>query len=100
MFSCLSLWDDYATRHEWPLTMSARFGKRLMATRLFKIMTMLVLARSGEATQAEGSRVEFVIVDTGTGRPIPCRVHLKDSRGKPVRAEPLPFWHDHFVCPG
>src|SRR6266545_2584301 len=30
----------------------------------------------------------------------PCRIHLKDADGKPVRAQGLPFWHDHFVCPG
>src|SRR5262249_40288488 len=24
----------------------------------------------------------------------------KDAAGKPQRADPLPFWHDHFACPG
>jgi hypothetical protein len=33
-------------------------------------------------------------------QPVPCRVHLVDSAGKPQRAEGLPFWRDHFVCPG
>ncbi|HTL55664.1 MAG TPA: hypothetical protein VL361_08285 [Candidatus Limnocylindrales bacterium] len=31
---------------------------------------------------------------------MPCRIHLKDPSGKPVRAKTLPFWHDHFVCAG
>ena len=34
------------------------------------------------------------------GQPLPCRVHLVGPDGKSVRAEGLPFWHDHFVCPG
>jgi len=36
----------------------------------------------------------------GSRGPIPCRVHLKDSAGKPVKAGALPFFRDHFVCPG
>src|SRR5262245_61604421 len=31
---------------------------------------------------------------------LPARVHLHDAAGKPVRPEGLPFWRDHFVCPG
>jgi hypothetical protein len=31
---------------------------------------------------------------------VPCRVHLKEAGGKVVKAAGLPFWHDHFVCPG
>ncbi|MFO0840810.1 MAG: CehA/McbA family metallohydrolase [Gemmataceae bacterium] len=34
------------------------------------------------------------------GDPLPARVHLYDSAGKPVRPEGLPFWRDHFACPG
>ena len=43
--------------------------------------------------------VKFQILDAGRN-PLPCRVHLKDSAGKPVRPLNLPFWRDHFVCPG
>src|SRR5690349_8667380 len=32
--------------------------------------------------------------------PVPCRIHLKDSYAKPIRAPGLPFWNDHFVCMG
>jgi len=31
---------------------------------------------------------------------VACRVHLKDSAGKPVQPKGLPFWNDHFVCSG
>jgi hypothetical protein len=42
----------------------------------------------------------IVVVDKATGEPVPCRVHLKDPEGQPVRAPGLPFWRDHFVCRG
>ena len=31
---------------------------------------------------------------------MPARVHLKDSSGKVHQPKELPFWRDHFVCPG
>ncbi len=34
------------------------------------------------------------------GKPLPCRIHLTDAAGQPVRAAGLPFWKDHFVCQG
>jgi hypothetical protein len=44
--------------------------------------------------------VEIAVHDKASGQPAPCRVHLKDVAGKPQRAGDLPFWFDHFVCPG
>ncbi len=44
--------------------------------------------------------IDLVIVEKSTGKPVPCRVHLKDPAGKPVKPPGLPFWRDHFVCPG
>ena len=34
------------------------------------------------------------------GQLLPCRIHLFDQNEKPQRAAGLPFWRDHFVCPG
>jgi len=48
----------------------------------------------------EVATAEITVVDKATGKPVPCRIHLKDAAGKPQRAANLPFWHDHFVCPG
>jgi hypothetical protein len=48
--------------------------------------------------QAALGVVEFTI--TANGKAVPCRLHVKDAAGKPQRAGKLPFWHDHFVCPG
>lgn len=39
-------------------------------------------------------------VRDSTGDPLPCRVHLEDADGTPQQADGLPFWRDHFVCPG
>jgi hypothetical protein len=52
------------------------------------------------AQPAEPGRVEITIREKNTGQVIPCRIHLKDAAGRPQRAPRLPFWHDHFVCPG
>src|SRR5579859_8147899 len=52
------------------------------------------------AAQAVMGHVEITVVDKATGKPVPCRVHLKDTKGKALKADPLPFWNDHFVCRG
>ena len=52
------------------------------------------------AGQPDTGTVEIAVTDKATGRPVPCRVHLKDAAGKPQRAGKLPFWNDHFVCGG
>ncbi len=31
---------------------------------------------------------------------LPCRIHLFDPNSKPQQPAGLPFWRDHFVCPG
>jgi len=48
--------------------------------------------------QAETGKLELTVAEKG--ELVPCRVHLSDPAGKPVRAPGLPFWRDHFVCPG
>jgi hypothetical protein len=49
------------------------------------------------AFAAEEGRLEIRTVDKATGQPIAARMHLKDIRGKVIRAPMLPFWRDHFV---
>jgi hypothetical protein len=49
---------------------------------------------------AAGSELRLTVVDSATEKPVPCRIHLKDATGKPVRPKGPPFWHDHFVCAG
>jgi hypothetical protein len=52
------------------------------------------------AALARTSHVEFTITDAATQRTVPCRIHLTGPDGKPVRADELPFFRDHFSCPG
>ncbi|MGA2865648.1 MAG: CehA/McbA family metallohydrolase [Verrucomicrobiota bacterium] len=54
----------------------------------------------GALSLAHGAQLRLTILDSDTAKPVPCRIHLKDAAGKPVRPEGLPFWHDHFVCAG
>lgn len=49
---------------------------------------------------AQSATLQIVALDADTDKPLPCRVHIKDAAGKPVRPKGLPFWHDHFVCAG
>src|SRR5262245_34031237 len=78
-------------------------GRCTMARSLFTSSLMLVAALGVvniARGQAETSPVEITVLAEATGKPIPCRIHLKDAAGKPQRASELPFWHDHFVCRG
>jgi hypothetical protein len=62
---------------------------------------LIVLVTPSLAVGQDGPRkIEFSVVEKKTSKPIPCRIHLKDKAGKPQQAGTLPFWYDHFVCPG
>lgn len=51
--------------------------------------------------QNETVPVRLTILDSQTQSPVACRIHLKDSKGKPVLPPPqFPSWNDHFVCGG
>ncbi len=63
------------------------------------ICWVLATVIAASTATARGATLEINVVD-GAGAPLPCRVHLQDERGKPQRAAGLPFWKDHFVCPG
>src|SRR6267142_6420600 len=58
-------------------------------------LVLLVPVPPGRPTE-----VEIVVRDKHNGQPVPCRIHLKNAAGKPLRAGDLPFWFDHFVCAG
>ena len=61
-------------------------------------LTLAILAcLSSEALFASTLQIKVVDVES---RQLPCRVHFKDASGVSIRAEGLPFWHDHFVCAG
>lgn len=61
---------------------------------------LLGLIECGTFTMAMAASVHLKISDETAGNPLPCRIYLKDEAGQPVRAPQLPYWKDHFVCPG
>src|SRR5215472_12015691 len=67
-------------------------------SRCRRLLAALVLV--GLVAPADAAPVEIVVRDKKSGQPVPCRTHLKNAGGKPQRAPDLPFWFDHFVCPG
>lgn len=66
-----------------PLALIAVFFVALPAAPLFA---------TGELT--------LTIVDAETRKPMPCRLHLRNEKGRAQRAANMPFWSDHFVVPG
>jgi|GEM_PF-287829 len=52
------------------------------------------------AVQTARGVLELTVLDPETGQPVPCRVHLRKSKGRPVKPEGVPSGPDHFVCPG
>lgn len=59
----------------------------------------LVLA-GGATAQAAQPKLTLQVRERGQTPELPCRIHLQDAAGLPVRAPGLPFFRDHFVCPG
>ncbi len=52
------------------------------------------------AAPAVAGQLEIRAVDSETGEPLAVRMHLRGSRGKPVRPPRVPAWHDHFCFDG
>jgi hypothetical protein len=64
------------------------------------ILVALLGSVASARRQGETTLVAITVHAADTGKPVPCRIHLKDAAGKPQRAPGLPFWNDHFVCGG
>jgi hypothetical protein len=54
----------------------------------------------GVAWADDVGSVAIRVAEKGAEAPLPCRIHVRNAEGKPQRAGMLPFWFDHFVCPG
>lgn len=50
-----------------------------------------------QTTFADQLQININDVD---GKPLPCRIHLRNEKGEPQRVTGNPFWNDHFVCAG
>ncbi len=70
-------------------------------SKILIILTLgLLMILANTAWAAGRGQLEITVVDRQTGKPIACRMHLKNASGKPRKAKRAPFWHDHFVFPG
>lgn len=65
---------------------------------MLRILTVLILVLAAPFARAE-SEVRLKVLDEA-GDSLPCRIHVTDEAGKPVFADGLPLWKDHFVCDG
>ena len=74
----------------------SRPGRQLAALALF----FTLLPTGSEAMAARGGKLRLTVIDKETRRLLPCRMHLKNERGKPRRVPKVPYWRDHFVFPG
>ena len=59
----------------------------------------MVASFAGQLTAADTGTIQFR-VNNDRQESLPCRIHLVDAAGKPQKALGMPFWNDHFVCPG
>lgn len=63
------------------------------------IFAMLLPAFAWPAAPGKGE-LEIRVIDKDSRDPIACRMHLKDQRGRPVKAPKVPNWNDHFIFDG
>jgi hypothetical protein len=69
-------------------------GRLCLAAWLGALMSSSIVPAAANA-----GTLQISVVDE-KAQLLPCRVHLKDQAGKPRQAAGLPFFRDHFSCPG
>ncbi len=63
----------------------------------FAVASELSTAWAGKPSEG---KLELLVSDEATGQPVACRVHLQNAAGLAKKVLKMPFWNDHFVCPG
>lgn len=70
-------------------------------TYTFAVFALTAIASRGSAAHAAGGgELTLTVVDSQTGQPLPCRMHLRNEKNRPQRAAKTLFFHDHFVFAG
>ena len=59
-------------------------------------MTGAILPAPADAVPRSGE-LQLHVIDDATGKPLACRMHLKNDRGRPRKAPKAPFLVDHFI---
>jgi len=63
--------------------------------------TLLMFGVAGTAAAADDPTAQLTFeINDSSGKPIPCRIHLRDGAGMAVKGPGLPFFRDHFSCSG
>lgn len=60
---------------------------------------LMALAVCVERLPAKG-QLALTVVDSETGKPVPCRIHLTGPRKNVRKIPKSPFWHDHNAISG
>ena len=94
------------------LTSTHSHGRRVPRANLSSECPLLVCVRAtlvrvatfaavvvGPSPESTAEDVQFQVSDAA-GDPVPCRIHIVNSKVEPQKAVGQPFWHDHFVCSG
>lgn len=69
----------------------------ILVSRSAVALTVLALTL---ANHPEAAELRITVREAGAQRPVPARLHVIDSGGKPVKPPGQPAWNDHFVCAG
>ena len=72
----------------------------LLCSSIFLVLAARAELPSAWAGKPSEGKLELLVTDEETGQPIACRVHLQNSAGVAKKVLKMPFWNDHFVCPG
>jgi hypothetical protein len=74
--------------------------RRLRRLTLISATVAAVGLAANKPAWAVGGQLQITVVDKDSGRPIACRMHLRNAAGRPHKPPRVPFWHDHFALPG
>ncbi|GAB6166251.1 hypothetical protein JCM19992_22510 [Thermostilla marina] len=75
-------------------------GLRRINPVLFVGLLLSVVWAGADSVHAATGRLELHVVDKDTGRPIACRMHLWNDRGRPVQPRRAVGWGEHFLVDG
>ncbi len=67
---------------------------------LLAMFGVLALCGVASAQKPSEGKLDLIITDGENGPHVPCRVHVKNQAGVPRKVHAMPFWSDHFACPG
>jgi hypothetical protein len=71
-----------------------------MSRHCSRLVFLLLVVTPCAWARGPGGQLRLEVVDHATGEPIACRMHLRNSAQRSLKAPKVPFFHDHFVFDG